>query len=215
MTMYFVVLIYSYYCLFLGLCLYKWSHWNECLFSCEIDFPIDFRICDEKIHNFHFRNLWNYSNHTFTSPNFFKTNSNSSDILNIMDDLLLNSSIGESVDQLLDLLIKSCEKRIKICKNICKNCTTEDLCSKKHAKVGILFSGGLDSTVIAYIANKFVSHEEPIDLLNVAFNRNGSFNVPDRNTAIMSFRELSSLCPNRIWNLVEVSINLKSKVNFF
>ncbi|XP_014668806.1 PREDICTED: asparagine synthetase domain-containing protein 1-like [Priapulus caudatus] len=38
-----------------------------------------------------------------------------------------------------------------------------------HAKVAVLFSGGLDSAVIAALADRFVPAGEPIDLLNVAF----------------------------------------------
>ncbi|KAF8219244.1 hypothetical protein L208DRAFT_1427107 [Tricholoma matsutake] len=37
------------------------------------------------------------------------------------------------------------------------------------ARLAVLFSGGIDSTVIAYFAHKHVSVDEPIDLLNVAF----------------------------------------------
>ncbi|KAF8455130.1 asparagine synthase-domain-containing protein [Terfezia claveryi] len=40
---------------------------------------------------------------------------------------------------------------------------------KKKSKVGILFSGGLDCTVIARLAHEVLPHHEPIDLLNVAF----------------------------------------------
>ncbi|KAG6845952.1 hypothetical protein H0H87_011000 [Tephrocybe sp. NHM501043] len=37
------------------------------------------------------------------------------------------------------------------------------------ARVGVLFSGGIDSTVIAYLAHRHIPFSEPIDLLNVAF----------------------------------------------
>jgi NH3-dependent NAD+ synthetase len=73
-------------------------------------------------------------------------------------------------------------------------------------KLGILFSGGLDSTIIAYLADKFVPKEEPIDLLNVAFDQNESFDVPDRKTGLLSSEELRTLCPDRKWNFVEVMI---------
>jgi len=37
--------------------------------------------------------------------------------------------------------------------------------------VAVLFSGGLDSAVLALIAHSFVPENEPIDLFNVAFER--------------------------------------------
>ncbi|KAG6381366.1 hypothetical protein JVT61DRAFT_5780 [Boletus reticuloceps] len=37
------------------------------------------------------------------------------------------------------------------------------------AKVAILFSGGIDSTMLAFLAHRHISLDEPIDLLNVAF----------------------------------------------
>ncbi|XP_054134302.1 asparagine synthetase domain-containing protein 1 [Melozone crissalis] len=41
--------------------------------------------------------------------------------------------------------------------------------SHKRAHIAVLFSGGIDSMVIAALADKHVPLEEPIDLLNVAF----------------------------------------------
>ncbi|KAF9480031.1 hypothetical protein BDN70DRAFT_912901 [Pholiota conissans] len=37
------------------------------------------------------------------------------------------------------------------------------------ARVGVLFSGGIDSTIITFLANRHIPLHEPIDLLNVAF----------------------------------------------
>ena len=75
-----------------------------------------------------------------------------------------------------------------------------------HARVAILFSGGIDSLIIAALADKFVPAEEPIDLLNVAFQQktqDGSdpFAVPDRITGLLG---LSQLNPQRKWNFVKV-----------
>ena len=46
--------------------------------------------------------------------------------------------------------------------------STEVYC-KGHARVGVLFSGGLDSAVIAALAREALPPEEPLDLINVAF----------------------------------------------
>ena len=101
-----------------------------------------------------------------------------------------------------------------------------------HSKIGILFSGGLDSTILAALADEFVPHDEPIDLLNVAFEREkkGDLNkkqsrkmkhldlsqdeedkylVPDRITGKRASDELKKLYPNRQWNFVQVNHALK------
>ncbi|KJA26137.1 hypothetical protein HYPSUDRAFT_37019 [Hypholoma sublateritium FD-334 SS-4] len=41
--------------------------------------------------------------------------------------------------------------------------------SKGKARLAVLFSGGIDSSIITFLANKHVPLGEPIDLLNVAF----------------------------------------------
>ncbi|KAH9944543.1 asparagine synthase-domain-containing protein [Epithele typhae] len=38
-----------------------------------------------------------------------------------------------------------------------------------QARVAVLFSGGIDSTMVAFLADRHVDPDEPIDLLNVAF----------------------------------------------
>lgn len=103
-----------------------------------------------------------------------------------------------------------------------------------HSKVGILFSGGLDSTILAALANEFIPPGEPIDLLNVAFERErkeGNLNrkaarekkrvpsseeeevtylVPDRITGKNALDDLKRLYPNRQWNFVQVRKLVKS-----
>jgi len=77
-----------------------------------------------------------------------------------------------------------------------------------HAKIAILFSGGIDSAILALLASKYVESDEPIDLLNVSFERpagSGNFECPDRQTCLITLEELKSLCPTRQWNLIKVS----------
>ncbi|KAL1762472.1 asparagine synthase-domain-containing protein [Schizophyllum commune] len=103
------------------------------------------------------------------------------------------------------------------------------------ARVGVLFSGGIDCTVLALLADKYTPPGEPIDLLNVAFEnprkmgtgadqnaKKGSrskpptstaspsqkiaYMVPDRVTGLEEVEELRRLRPHRIWNFVEVNV---------
>mmetsp|Transcript_95529 Transcript_95529/g.274045 ORF Transcript_95529/g.274045 Transcript_95529/m.274045 type:complete len:739 (+) Transcript_95529:58-2274(+) len=54
------------------------------------------------------------------------------------------------------------------------------------SRVGLLFSGGLDSTVLAALAAEALPDGETVELLNVAFDRA----APDRLTALCSFGDL-------------------------
>ncbi|KAH9400097.1 PREDICTED: asparagine synthetase domain-containing protein 1-like [Rhagoletis zephyria] len=72
-----------------------------------------------------------------------------------------------------------------------------------HASTAILFSGGIDSTVIALLADASVPAHLPIDLLNVAFNND----APDRETGLRAWEELRQLRPSRKWNFVSIHIS--------
>lgn len=122
-----------------------------------------------------------------------------------MPDLLSNKDFYTNVKTLIDLLSQSVEKRTTIIPKACKMC--EFKCD--HAKIAILFSGGIDSALLALLASKYVESDEPIDLLNVSFERpanSGNFECPDRQTCLKTLEELKSLCPTRQWNLIKVSI---------
>lgn len=142
--------------------------------------------------------------------------------------LLENADILERVDRLSQLLCKAVEVRIKKQPRFCKTCIklvpSEKDVACDHSKIGILFSGGLDSAILTLIADKYVSQCEPIDLINVAFEKSvdaGSkskksnekestddqYDVPDRKTGKQTFLELSKICPKRKWNFVEVNIS--------
>ncbi|KAI6652760.1 Asparagine synthetase domain-containing protein 1-like [Oopsacas minuta] len=71
------------------------------------------------------------------------------------------------------------------------------------AKVGILFSGGLDSAVIAALVDRELPIEEEIDLLNVSFIKSNTSTAvaPDRQTGLSCLAQLN---PNRHWNFVQI-----------
>lgn len=95
-----------------------------------------------------------------------------------------------------------------------------------QTKVAILFSGGLDCTVLARLCHEILPDDQSIDLLNVAFENPRvaanaakskdrkvleSFDIyeacPDRMTGRKSFAELLSVCPGRAWRFVAVRIH--------
>lgn len=67
----------------------------------------------------------------------------------------------------------------------------------KPVRIAILFSGGLDCTLLAMLAHRVAPPEETIDLLNVAFEnlRTGEgYQTPDRLLGRRSHAELLELC---------------------
>lgn len=95
------------------------------------------------------------------------------------------------------------------------------------ARVAVLFSGGVDCTLLAYMIHLYVHvfqyspdrrclpQDEPIDLLNVAFQQprtgevSGSpYNVPDRASGKDAYEELSKCCPSRTFRFIEVDVPL-------
>lgn len=70
----------------------------------------------------------------------------------------------------------------------------------KDSKLAILFSGGIDCTLIAAFADEILPINETIDLLNVAFDNpriGGGYNTPDRKLGKRSWAELCKLHQKR------------------
>ncbi|KAJ7835293.1 asparagine synthase-domain-containing protein [Mycena leptocephala] len=129
----------------------------------------------------------------------------------------------QTVDDLINHLDRSVELRVRD--------IPQSSARTGEARVAVLFSGGIDSTVLAFFAHKHVPLDEPIDLLNVAFenprkikvqtvgnitkgqkkpqkpvvNPPPPYMVPDRVTGFQEVEELRRLCP-RVWNFVEVNV---------
>lgn len=89
------------------------------------------------------------------------------------------------------------------------------------ARLAILFSGGLDCTVLARLSHELLPSSEPIDLLNVAFQNPRihkasntdaqAFDAalescPDRITGRASYTELCQVCPERQWRFVAINV---------
>ncbi|KAJ4423992.1 hypothetical protein N0V82_001238 [Gnomoniopsis sp. IMI 355080] len=94
-----------------------------------------------------------------------------------------------------------------------------------QSRVAVLFSGGLDCTVLARLCHDLLPLDQSIDLINVAFenprvaanakkskdqNNLDSFDIyevcPDRITGRKSFAELQGVCPGRTWQFICVNI---------
>lgn len=104
-----------------------------------------------------------------------------------------------------------------------------------EARVAVLFSGGLDCTVLARLAHEVLPKDETIDLLNVAFEnrrvvaaqsgtqrKNTKSSLaqevisvadfdpyalcPDRETGVRSYEELRRACPERHFRFVKINV---------
>lgn len=130
--------------------------------------------------------------------------------------LSIESSV---VSELLRRLRQSLELRISNIPEPPNHNRTQD------AKLAVLFSGGLDCTLLARISHEILPPDEPIDLLNVAFenprvaaaaastNKNKEEpttsvyeTCPDRMTGRSAFAELQTVCPSRRWRLVAIDV---------
>eukprot|EP01130_Rhizamoeba_saxonica_P012386 TRINITY_DN5208_c0_g1_i3.p1 TRINITY_DN5208_c0_g1~~TRINITY_DN5208_c0_g1_i3.p1 ORF type:complete len:566 (-),score=130.31 TRINITY_DN5208_c0_g1_i3:151-1848(-) len=80
--------------------------------------------------------------------------------------------------------------------------------------VGVLFSGGIDSTVLAGMVGHVLPDDEDVDLINVAFSSTGNFDTPDRRAGLDSYYELCETQPNRKWNLVLVNVSVQDLCNY-
>lgn len=85
--------------------------------------------------------------------------------------------------------------------------------SPSDAAVAVLFSGGIDSVVLAALCHRHVPMNQPIDLINVSFYANADLGrnatpptSPDRQAAILSYNELQLRFPERTWRLIAVDV---------
>lgn len=113
-----------------------------------------------------------------------------------------------------DLLIKSLRARIE-------GIPVPPSGATNPTSLAILYSGGLDCTLLARLCHELLPLEQEIDLLNVAFEnprviKAGAKNLlqspgpypacPDRITGISSHAELLQVCPGRTWRFVSVDV---------
>lgn len=112
--------------------------------------------------------------------------------------LLKHDLVKKTVEHLSLLLENAVQNRVEITKRLCQKCVQESI-ECVHSKVAILFSGGLDCSILAYLCDKYIPSTDSIDLINVAFenSKSQSWDVPDRLTAKTSLQNLRKLSPTR------------------
>lgn len=128
--------------------------------------------------------------------------------------LLRNEHINETCEIFISLLTKSVKDRVERTPKMCRDCVEIRKEQCNHCRIGLLFSGGVDCSMIAILAEKFIDPHIPIDLLNVSFEKVShnkkieeiNWNVPDRLTGLETLGELKTLRPNRKWNFNEINI---------
>ncbi|KAI1425495.1 asparagine synthase-domain-containing protein [Xylaria sp. FL1777] len=97
-----------------------------------------------------------------------------------------------------------------------------NLTSDLDVRIAILFSGGLDCTVLARLAHELVPTGQGLDLINVAFENPRQVALeakqphlrasdtyegcPDRATGRKAFAELQTSCPGRYWRFIAVNV---------
>ncbi|KAF6201713.1 hypothetical protein GE061_004108 [Apolygus lucorum] len=120
--------------------------------------------------------------------------------------------ISAILEKLLRLLEESVRWRVSTCPRYCRRCsalakTPAESCL--HTKVAVLFSGGLDSTILAVLAHRVLDKAESIDLYNIAFEKSNSkaSQAPDRVTGYIALEELRRIAPDRTWNFVEITVD--------
>ncbi|KAJ5065551.1 asparagine synthase-domain-containing protein [Bipolaris maydis] len=134
---------------------------------------------------------------------------------------LMNCSISDKatldfsvVDQLKTSLLESLQVRTE---HVREAVASMDMDVPNHARVAVLFSGGLDCTILARLCHNLLPPSAPIDLLNVAFENPRIHSqlepgtspyelCPDRITGRSSHAELVDVCPGRTWRFVAINV---------
>ncbi|OQV22264.1 Asparagine synthetase domain-containing protein 1 [Hypsibius exemplaris] len=126
--------------------------------------------------------------------------------LTYLDDLLEDGTVQDLVERFSAVFRESVRVRCESAVAWCKHCSS----ACRHAKIAVLFSGGIDSMAVAMIANEYVPAGDPIDLINVAFTTDAKLetasSAPDRITALAGYHILRTKFLHRQWNMLTCDI---------
>lgn len=135
--------------------------------------------------------------------------------LNHLEELLLSGNKTDAATRLRDVLSEAVRRRVQSLPS--QGPAPPPPPVGDGANVAILFSGGIDSMILAALADRHLPDHQPIDLLNVAFQlqepkkpagikASSPFDVPDRITGRAGLEELKELNRSRRWNFVEINV---------
>ena len=143
------------------------------------------------------------------------SNDDDDHLLASANQLLAHSQFSTDVDDFLAMLHQAVRRRL----------VNVDV----DTGVGVLFSGGVDCSLLAAVVNALLSDDVAVDLLNVAFQpikkitqetckknrkketsknegRSNDYDVPDRRTGLNAWRELKMINPRRNWRFVAIDV---------
>ena len=123
--------------------------------------------------------------------------------------LLLMTEVAQLVQECSARLREAVLTRVRHQPGLCKDCVvSRETC--RHPAIGVLFSGGLDSCLLASVAADVLPPGEALHLYNVAFQQSGGhYEVPDRLTGLQGYQELLALHPSREIHFIEVDVTLQ------
>lgn len=116
--------------------------------------------------------------------------------------------VSTSAEAVLMALRKSMMRRTSL--NNMFQAVTSDEKPIESVPVAILFSGGIDSMILAALLDQCLEANYEIDLLNVSFDGESA---PDRISAKKGVQELRRIAPSRRWRLVLIDADL-SKLTY-
>ena len=128
----------------------------------------------------------------------------------LFSQLLLLPEVAELVRELSARLREAVVRRVRHQPGLCKDCVVSGRSSCGHSAVGVLFSGGLDSCLLASLAAEVLPPGQSLHLYNVAFQQpGGHYEVPDRLTGLQGYQELLALHPSRDIHFLQVDVTLQ------
>lgn len=114
-----------------------------------------------------------------------------------------------SSEQFLEMLKQSVRRRLFRCHSADAAASR----SPSACRVGVLFSGGIDSLLLAavlHLCNE--NYDEAIELVNIVFcDPSLPTDAPDRLAALAGVHELQTLFPRREWRLVLVNVSSEER----